>query len=245
MNQEVYRFNKQEQCIAALADLICSKASESYQARGIFTLVLSGGLTPIELYESLATEKFMDKLKWDRTHLFWGDERFVHVDDPENNYTMVQLAMISQVPIPLQNVHRIRTETVDAEEAARDYESHLREFAAREPRSMGSGKFPKFDLVLLGLGVGGHTASLFAGRSELAESSRWVVASEAPPEQSPKDRITMTFPVFNNARCVAFLFYGKEKNAMLDQIIRTPDEAAKIYPAARVRPAGDLLWFVA
>ncbi|MFA4875602.1 MAG: 6-phosphogluconolactonase [bacterium] len=245
MKQEILKFDGQDQCIAALAQFIYTRAVECCRARGVFTLVLSGGLTPISLYELLAGEKFGEKMDWGSTHLFWGDERFVPVDDPENNYTMTRLAMTSQVLIPEANIHRIRTEMASAAAAALDYEAQLREFATLEPESMGRGRFPRFDLVLLGLGYGGHTASLFAGRPELMEKERWVVEAAAPQLDFSKERVTMTLPVFNNARCVAFLLFGDEKRAILDEIQRNPDEAAKEYPAAMVRPAGELKWFVA
>lgn len=245
MKDKVYRFDSQDECIRAAAEFICSKARESYEARGIFTLVLSGGLTPITLYELLAVEKIGACMQWDRTHLFWGDERFVPIDDPENNFTMVNLAMISQVPIPEENVYRIRTEFATAAEAAADYEEQLRAFAAREPDSVGRGKFPRFDLVLLGMGLEGHTASLFPSRLELAEGDRWVIPAAKPQLDYSKDRVTMTLPVFNNARCVAFLLFGAEKRALMDEIQKNPAEAAKQYPAAMVRPRGELNWFVA
>jgi 6-phosphogluconolactonase len=158
---------------------------------------------------------------------------------------MALLAMIGGVPIPEENVHRIRTEKGTVADAAREYESELRRFATREPGSMGTGPFPQFDLILLGLGLRGFTASLFAGRSELKEKERWVVPMAAPQNGYAKERVTMTLPVIDHARCVAFLLFGEARGAILEEILKNPEKAAEKYPAAMVRPAGELVWFVA
>jgi 6-phosphogluconolactonase len=168
---------------------------------------------------------------------FWGDERHVPPTDPDNNYRMVEEAMLSKIPVAAGNVFRIKTENPDAAAAAEDYEQTLRKFFALEP-----GQFPRFDLILLGMGPDGHTASLFPGTTALQEKSRLVVANWV--EKMKTHRITLTLPVLNAARCVTFLVSGTDKAPALKAVLEA-DVPAEQYPAKLVKPSdGKLIWLI-
>lgn len=202
-------------------------------ANGPFRVSLSGGSTPKALYALLASEKFRDRFPWRQVSWYWGDERFVPYDHPESNYKMTREAMLSKVPARLQNIHPVPTDG-RPDEAAERYERTLQEAygaATLDPAR------PLFDLTLLGLGADGHTASLLPGEPVLEERKRWVAAVS---HGRPETRITMTYPPIDSSRRVAFLVAGKEKAAMFSAI-RT---GASDVPAARVRPVGELYWFV-
>jgi 6-phosphogluconolactonase len=202
-------------------------------ARGPFRVSLSGGSTPKTLYALLASDVFRPRFPWPRVFWYWGDERFVPYDDPESNYRMTREAMLSTAPVPPQNVHPIPTDG-DPDDAAQRYERTLQE--AYGATSLDAQR-PLFDLTLLGLGPDGHTASLLPGEPVLNERRRWVAAVS---HGRPEVRITMTYPAIESSRRVAFLVAGKEK-APIFSAIRAGDSRA---PAARVRPVGELIWFV-
>ena len=208
-------------------------ADEAIARAGRFAVALSGGNTPRALYAKLAGEVLRSRIAWDRWHFFWGDERSVPADHPDSNYRMAYEALLSRVPVPAANIHRIETERGPAEAAAA-YEAALRDFFA-PPR----GGFPRFDLILLGIGEEGHTASLFPGSAALEERERLVVAVYV--EKLKTDRITFTLPVLNSAAEVAFLVSGKSKAEAVKETLR----GAADLPAARVAPAdGRLLWLL-
>ncbi len=219
----------------AAAEDFTHRAAEAVAARGRFAVALSGGRTPRRLYTLLADEPYRKAVPWERTHLFWGDERHVPPDDPQSNYRMVREALLSRIAIPEANVHRVLSELPEAAEAAGRYEIELREtFAAP------FGQIPRFDLVYLGLGPEGHTASLFPGTTALEIRDRLVVATWV--DKLEAFRITMTFPVFAEARAVLFLVEGGQKADILS-LVRNPETAAE-YPAGRIQPRdGELLWF--
>jgi 6-phosphogluconolactonase len=198
----------------------------------VFTLALSGGGTPRRLYDLLAEPPYREGFPWHRTHLFWGDERFVPRDDDSSNYRMVRDAMLSRAPIPAANIHPVQTEALTPDAAASDYERELKSFygAARLDRAR-----PLFDVILLGLGPDGHTASLFPGTAVLDERERWVAAVVGPKPI----RITLTYPVLESSRHVAFLVAGKEKREIFSRFRR----GEHTLPAARVRPSGTLHLF--
>jgi len=219
---------------AAAANEWASLASAAVSAKGKFTAALSGGSTPKGLYALLASG-FVSKLPWDKTFFFWGDERHVPPGDPESNYRMVNEAMLSKVPVPAANVFRIRAEEKDAAAAASSYEQTLQSFF-----HLAAGEFPRFDLTLLGIGPDGHTASLFPGSAALQENRRLVVANWI--EKFKTDRITFTYPVLNQSANVIFLVSGKDKSAILREILENP--AANL-PCQKVQPvSGRLLWLV-
>ncbi|MGH7887043.1 MAG: 6-phosphogluconolactonase, partial [Candidatus Binatia bacterium] len=172
-------------------------ARQAIAARGRFSVALSGGSTPKALYSLLATGEFSEQLAWRQNDLFWGDERCVAPDHPESNFRMVKEALLSKISIPSENVHRMSGENEPAIAAAA-YEAELRQFV-----SSATEKFPRFDLILLGLGEDGHTASLFPGSSALNETERLVATTYVVKLQA--HRLSLTFPLINNAAQVSFL----------------------------------------
>jgi len=197
---------------------------------------LSGGSTPRALYELLSDrrEPFRDQIAWNETHFFFTDERHVPPDHPDSNYRMVNEAMFSRVPVPRQNIHRIPAENPMAEDAAKAYETDLR-------RSFGEA-IPAFDLVLLGLGEEGHTASLFPYSPALKETERLVAAPFV--EKLNAYRITMTLPVLNNGKSVVFLVTGASKAEILKEVINA-DRKPDLYPAQAISPTnGAVSWLV-
>lgn len=228
----------------AAAEFVSELAETTIKKRDIFTLVLSGGKTPLLLYEELAKRPLANKVDWQHTHLFWGDERCVPPDHPDSNFALASQALISRVPVPSENLHRIPAETDPPKAAAVSYEKTLSEFFQLADARGISSAFPSFDLVLLGLGEDGHTASLFPGDAALEEKTRWVVAVDGSSASPPVPRITLTLPVINEARCVLFLASGSKKRKALREILDNFETAAPLYPGARVQPSGRLLWFI-
>jgi 6-phosphogluconolactonase len=225
-----------QELFASAAEEVVHLANQAVTERGRFTIALAGGSTPKSLYNLLATNA-RATLPWDRTYFFWSDERHVPPTDPDSNYRMADEAMLSKVPVPPGNVFRVPAENPDAEASAKEYESTLRKFFQLEP-----GQFPKFDLILLGMGPDGHTASLFPGTAGLQEQSRLVIANWV--EKLKTHRLTFTLPVLNAARSVAFLVSGTDKAPMVLAVLeeRVPGEQ---YPAKLVQPTeGKLIWFL-
>lgn len=223
-------------CIAAME--VLSSAENAVREKGAFTIVLSGGATPKSLYTLLADDvSLRTRVPWEQTHCFWGDERHVPPDHPESNYRMSYEAMLAKVPIPAANIHRIKSEYTDAEQAAREYEQALRTFF-----HLTGGQYPHFDLVFLGLGPDGHTASLFPGTRALGAHQRLVVANWVGKFYA--DRITMTAPVLNNANRIIFLVSGAEKALPLKAVLKGRYEPEQL-PAQLIQPLqGRLLWLV-
>jgi 6-phosphogluconolactonase len=202
-------------------------------AKSTFRVSLSGGSTPKALYELLASDEFKSRFPWARVSWYWGDERFVPQDHPESNYRMAREAMLARAPVPPGSIHPIPTDGTP-EDAARRYERILRD--AYGAPTLDPAR-PLFDIMLLGLGADGHTASLLPGDPALEERTRWVVpVSHGRPEV----RITLTFPAIESSRHVAFLVEGKSKA----QILAAIRSGESQLPAARVRPVGELVWFV-
>lgn len=211
------------------ADAFIRSAAGAVSLRDRFSAALSGGATPRILYRYLADPAFSDRVPWEKVHLFWGDERAVPPDHPDSNYRMAYETLISKVPIPPENVRRMEGERSDLEAAAKDYEELLRRFF-----NLSGDRPPSFDLILLGIGTDGHTASLFPGSPALGEKRRRVVAVEV--EKLHSRRLTLTLPVLNRAREVLFLAAGREKAPIVKTILSGP--SPNDLPAGRVRPAG-------
>lgn len=185
------------------------------------------------LYRLLAAEHH-GTIPWDRVHIFWGDERCVPPEDPRSNYRLAREALLDSVPIPGENIHRTPTGLSNPEDVAREYEEMLRRHFASP--------WPRFDLVLLGIGPDGHTASLFPGSPAVGERERWVVAVRAPVE--PARRVTLTLPVLNRAARVHFLVAGAEKAPAVKQALTGPPDP-QTCPAAAVRPIdGTVVWWL-
>lgn len=212
---------------SAIAGAIIRKRS------GQISVALSGGSTPKPVYQRLAAG-YRDAIPWQRVLLFWGDERFVPHDSPHSNYRMAEEAMIDPLSLPAANIHPVPTDLPDPADAARQYELTLR-------RELG-GDSPALDLLLLGLGDDGHTASLFPGSPALQELAHDTAVAQAPAE--PRTRITLTLPMIGRAREIIFLVSGRGKHGPLRTILDAPETARQLYPAGMIRPAGTILWIV-
>jgi 6-phosphogluconolactonase len=233
---ELRRLTTPQDLFQAAAEEVIRSATDAVAQRGRFTIALSGGSTPRNLYTLIAANA-STTLPWDQMFFFWGDERHVPPDSPDSNYRMAKEALLSKIPIPAANIFPIPAENPDASEAAETYEQTLQKFFAVAP-----GEFPRFDLILLGMGPDGHTASLFPETAALQEKSRLVVANWV--EKLGSSRITFTLPLLNAARCVAFLVSGADKAAALHEVLEGNAPAEK-YPSRLVQPRdGKLIWFV-
>ncbi len=215
----------------AIAEETLRIAQEAIAQRGRCSVCLSGGSTPKALNELWARD-FSSRMPWNQTHFFWGDERYVPPDDPHSNFRMARESLLSQLAIPSQNIHPMPTHFPRADDAAKEYEAELRKFFGAQP---------EFDVLFLGIGAEGHTASLFPGAPALDETQRWVVAAEVPAK--PSSRLTLTYPVLNRARNLFFLVAGEGKREIVRAIRRDPGGPASPYPAARVN-APRIVWFL-
>jgi 6-phosphogluconolactonase len=234
--REVEIFPDRDALARAAARRIVAFAQEAVAARGRFSLALAGGETPRPLYQRLAEPPLAAQIDWSRAHVFFGDERCVPPDHPESNYRMAREALLDRVDIPASSVHRIAGEG-DPHDAARAYEHTLRAFfgtAEGPPRR-------SFDILLLGMGDDGHTASLFPGTPPVAETRRWVM-----PNEIARDlwRVTLTPVVLNAASAIVFVVAGASKADGLELVLGAGEHAAML-PAARIRPThGALYWMV-
>jgi 6-phosphogluconolactonase len=215
------------------ASIVIDRAKTAQDSRGRFSLAVSGGSTPLRLFELLATS-FRKDIDWGQTEIFWADERCVPPDHKESNYKGAYDALLSRVDIPPEKVHRIRGE-MSPEEGAREYEEELL-------RCFGSAGLPAFDLVILGVGEDGHTASLFPDAPSLSEENRFAIPVYAGKLQS--GRITLTLPVLNNAAAILFLVTGRKKAGILREIIGNRKQRPK-YPASLIQSVrGETIWLV-
>jgi 6-phosphogluconolactonase len=229
---EIKVFPDGQQLAHATAELFVECADAAIKQQGRFSVALSGGSTPRALHRILAGEGFVDRVDWSNVYVFFGDERTVPPDDPESNFRMAQETLLSQVPIPQSNVYRIPAEQQPAQ-AANSYEQMLRDFFGDQPR---------FDLVFLGMGDDGHTASLFPHTAALDEQARWVVANHV--EKLDTWRITLTAGAINAAKKVAFLVSGEKKATRLREVLHSVHQPHEL-PSQLIQPeSGALLWLV-
>ena len=223
-------FESAEALAQGVAEWLCALAQATDRD---FAVCLSGGSTPRRLYERLAAPAIASRFPWTRSHWFWGDERFVPYDDPASNYRMTKEAMLSHVPVPPGRIHPMPVDGTP-EDAAVRYETLLK-------RIYGTDEFdptrPLFHIMFLGLGDDGHTASLIPGQPVLEERKRWVAAVTAGRAEA---RITLTYPAIESSRTVAFLATGAEKTAA----VRGVRSGNQNLPAARIRPQGEVIWFL-
>jgi 6-phosphogluconolactonase len=235
MKPNIKIFKSIDELSLAAAQLFSESASQAIAARGRFLAALSGGGTPGHLYQLLAGAPYRDQIDWQKTHIFWGDERCVPRDDPGNNYFQARRALLDHVNIPADHVHRVQSDLVPAR-AALDYARTLKQFSA-PPLN-----WPRFDLVLLGMGDDGHTASLFPGSA--VEMSEPVIAVTANYQGRPAERVSLTPLVFNSARRIIFLISGLSKAVTLTRVLGDVSKM-ELLPAQRIQPAeGELLWLV-
>lgn len=233
MQRDVRVFADLDELSRAAAEAATATIASAVERAGRCSLVLSGGSTPRAFYGMLASD-FRDRIPWEHVHLFWGDERFVPASDPNSNYRMAREALLDHISCPPSHIHPMPTHLPSAEAAAREYEATLKDL-------LGGGR-PDFDLVLLGLGEDGHTASLFPRSPALDESTRWVVATRAPVE--PRVRLTLTLPAITGAAGISVLVSGSRKSTALRHVL-SDDVDPTLYPAAGIRRTrGKLTWWV-
>lgn len=215
------------------AHLFAAACEEAIAERGKYSVAISGGHTPVPFFRLLTTRDWGAKLPWDKIYIYWVDERCVGPNDPESNYGVARRELLSHVPIT--NYRRMRGDQ-NPEQAAADYERML-----KEDFGLKDNELPRFDMMILGMGADGHTASLFPGSPALEETKRLVTETYVPSRH--EDRITLTLPVINNSRACMFLVSGPEKRAALGDVLNLLSEP--VLPAQRVRPgSGDLVWIV-
>lgn len=221
------------------AELFLRDGRDAVGARGSFAVTLSGGSTPRALYLLLADEPYVSSVPWSRVRVFWGDERCVAPGDAASNYRLAQETFLNTVPLPPTRVHRLRGEAADPEQAAREYEALLRA-QAREAGTVPGG-VPRMDLILLGMGADGHTASLFPYRQTLRETRRLVVVDDIP---GVGRRLTVTLPLLKSARHIVFAAVGQEKAAAVAEVLQGPWDPRRL-PAQGVVPRfGRLTWLI-
>jgi 6-phosphogluconolactonase len=230
MNLQIFADSKE--LARGAAEHFVARSNEAVERRGLFTVALSGGSTPKLLYQLLAdpNEPFRDRVHWSSVHFFWSDERHVPPDHADSNYRMANEALLSHVPISENNVHRILSENPNAAAAAEAYETTL--------WALAESGLPRLDLILLGLGPDGHTASIFPGSEVLHETKHLVAAPWV--ERLKTYRITMTLPLLNNGASVVFLVSGREKAGIVKEVLEGPTR----YPAQFVEPSGELIWML-
>ena len=233
MNKRIKVFPNLDDLSKAAAEYFTKLADKSIRKRGFFSVALSGGSTPKPLYNALVSPDQHGRLDWENTHLFWGDERCVPPNHPNSNYRMVREEMLSNITIPGENIHRVPAE-LEARMAAFSYEEQLRGFF--------QGEWPRFDLVLLGMGDDGHTASLFPQSAGLNVEQRWFIANYAP--ELDTWRLTLTKNAINAARHIAVIVVGDSKAEMLVDVLEgeyRPD----VTPIQLIAPKnGQLVWFL-
>jgi 6-phosphogluconolactonase len=213
-------------------------AQQSIGKRGRFHVALAGGSTPRRLYELMADPPLRERVEWSRVEFFWGDERCVPPDHKDSNFAMAREALLRRIPVPESQIHRIQAEKSDRDSVAREYQSEIaRVFAVAADAAP-----PTFDLILLGMGPDGHTASLFPGTIALAETARWIVSNYV--DKISSYRLTMTVAILNQADSVIFLVAGADKAGTLAEVLEGPVDPIRL-PAQFIRPAtGQLLWLV-
>jgi 6-phosphogluconolactonase len=229
----IHIFKNKQEAAKASAGLLIRAAKDAVGREGRFSIALTGGSSPKELYQLLATEPYRSQVPWEKTHIFWGDERSVPHDDEQNNARMSFKLLLDHVPVPAHQIHRMSGELPPAE-AAWQYEEILKKYFGDQ--------VPQFDLILLGMGDDGHTASLFPGTPVLGEKDRWV--AELFLKQQDMYRITLTAPLINKARQIVFQVFGENKAGVLKQVLEGPTQPEKL-PSQLIKPGnGELHWFL-
>jgi 6-phosphogluconolactonase len=236
-NPDLHIFEDRDLLASAAAEFFSAAAAEAVNMRGKFLVALSGGSTPQTLFTLLAHSPYQLRINWSAVHVLWGDERLVPPDDPGSNYYHARRLLLEKVPIPSEQIHRIHGEFT-AGKAVKDYERQLALLAENLVA------WPRFDLALMGMGADGHTASLFPNSSAVTENAKPVLSVTANYEGRPAKRLTLTPPVFNDARRVLFLIAGAEKAAALEAVINGPLDIQN-WPAQSIQPVSqNLTYFV-
>lgn len=211
-------------------EIVVERINTALETRGICTLALAGGSTPKPVYEALS----LLNLPWERLHIFWGDERYVSPDHPDSNQGMARQAWLDKIDIPPENIHPMPTDSQDAVLDAQKYETQLRQWF-----NLTGSEFPTFDLILLGMGDDGHTASLFPHTAALDVGDRSITVGD----KDGQPRLTFTVPLINHARSVLFLVSGESKRPALAQVFAEVGDA-RAYPSRLIHPQGELIWLL-
>ena len=237
MSRLVYKVSAPEHLFPIAAQKFTDMTKEAIARSGRMMVALAGGSTPKALYKLLTNEPYRSSVEWEKVHIFWGDERHVPPDHQDSNYRMARESLLSKVPVVSGQVYRIEGETANAGDAAQAYEEVLRKVFGLSEKEV-----PRFDLILLGMGPDGHTASLFPGTDAVHESSRWVVAPWV--EKIQTHRVTMTSVVLNHARHVLFLVSGEDKASALEAVLEGPSLPDE-YPSQVIAPeSGEVTWLI-
>ena len=227
-NRQVEVLADKSALIERARELIIARLEEAIATKDRFTIALSGGSTPKPLYESLARES----LPWSKIHIFWGDERYVPADHPDSNQLMARQAWLDRVELPESNIHPMSTTSGDPQQDAQRYAAELKQF-------FGDDQIPTLDLILLGMGDDGHTASLFPQTEALQVSDRLITVGN----KDGQPRLTFTVPLINQASCVMFAVAGANKQEVLEHVF-APQEDSSQYPSRLVQPQGELIWLL-
>ncbi len=231
-------YDTPEKVCHAAAEKFTRIANDSIKVHGRFTVALAGGSTPKRLYELLALEPYNGQIEWPKVHFFWGDERAVPPDHPDSNFRMTYNALLGKLDIPQDHIHRMPSDRKNRDQAAMDYQREI----AETFNSSSDGEPPCFDLILLGMGNDGHTASLFPHTEALAESTRWVVANYIALLDTW--RMTFTSGLINHAKHILILVTGSKKAKALEQVLHGPQNP-DLLPSQLIKPLdGDLLWLI-
>ena len=234
---ELHIFSDPQELAAKAADFVLWAGEQAMADRDRFYVALSGGSTPKALYSILASPGYAPRLDWSKVHFLFGDERSVPPSHPDSNFAMANEVLFTPLRIPSTQIHRMRGED-QPEMAAAEYEDTLRRLTATPP-----GPWPVLDLILLGMGDDGHTASLFPGTASLNEDARWVIPSLAP--QGTRSRLTLSLGVINHASVILFLVTGLNKSHVVRSVIERQPTQPVLYPAGLVKPeTGRLLWYL-
>jgi 6-phosphogluconolactonase len=251
MKQVVKYFSDLEVLGLEAARLIARAAKTCVAEEGLFTLVLSGGKTPARLYQILGQPPFSEEMPWPRVHFFWGDERCVPFDHPDSNFALAYRSLLSRISLPETNIHRPLVDKGPGPWAALEYEKEIMAFFGTRQGNFASSNnqdknliIPSFNLILLGVGRDGHTASLFPGNPALQEDRHLTAFIPASPLPPFLPRITLTLPLINQAQRVLFLAAGTDKAEVIRTILQGSEKDRSLLPAALVRPRGALWWFI-
>jgi len=241
---EIREFEQAEEMTRKAAAHIAEIAEKAVEKKGFFTMALAGGNSPRQIYSCLAEKPLSAKMPWKHTYVFWGDERHIDHTHNDSNYRMAYDTLLSKVEIPPKNIFRVPVEVKPAETAAALYERMMIKFF-REFRAINrETHFPVFDLIILGVGTDGHTASLFPGHRAVNEKKKWVMHVKAHARVTLRERITMTLPLINNAEDIMFIISGQGKGKVIKQIFSAPPGIKKQYPAAKIGKETQSVWFI-
>ncbi len=233
--KEVRIFKDAEGLSEFAAEMFIELCNNAVSVKNRFSVALSGGTTPRRLYELLSGDKFKDKVDWSKIHIFFGDERFVPSDDPQSNFRMTRETLLSKVPIPIDNIHAIATESISPEEAAKKYSTEMELFF--------NNKLPVFDLILLGVGSDGHVASLFPGSTVDTKVIRKSMAVITNAPKPPSTRLSLTLEAINSSLNVIMLVAGKDKADVVRKVINDKTQE-KLVLATQIKPQKSITWIL-